>query len=412
MMRVRSVSDGDTVGARSGNMIWGEDWPEVRALWRLAPTVTHINHGACGGVPGPVLDEQQIWRDRMEANPAGFFTRTLRGAIQEVREAVAAFLRTDPASLALIANATTAASTVLASFPFHRGDRVLLTDHGYGTVGMAAARHARAAGAEVDSVHLPLGAHGGDAAETILSAVTDRTRLVILDQVTSATALRLPVEVLIPALQERRIAVFVDGAHAPGMLPVDLTALGADFWCGNLHKWVCAPRGCAVLYVDSRWRDSVYPLVTSWLESLRFPEAFDNQGTQDMTPWLAAPHAIALLEHLGLARVRQHNVALALAGQEIVAHALGLDLAQVPRDPAVSMQLVPLPTGLGVTVDEAARLQAFIGREASVEVAVTSWQRRGFLRLSAHVYNAPSDYRRLAEALPDLILNFCDSRGA
>jgi isopenicillin-N epimerase len=221
--------------------------------------------------------------------------------------------------------------------------------------------------------------------------------------VTSPTARQLPLVTLVPALQERGVAVLVDGAHAPGMLAVDLDRLGADFFVGNLHKWCCAPRGTAVLHAAERWRPTMRPLVASWGEAEGFPLAFDDTGTDDPTAWLSAPRALRVLERLGLERLRRHNVELAVIGQLEVAASLGVAPADLPRDAAVSMQLVPLPDGVASTEAEAGALQDRIGEESAVEVAITSWDGRGFVRVSAQAYNAPADYRRLAADLPSLL---------
>ena len=208
---------------------------------------------------------------------------------------------------------------------------------------------------------------------------------------------------LVPALKARGIPVLVDGAHAAGMLQLELDRLDTDFWTGNLHKWCCAPRGTAVLHVAPEHRASVRPLVASWGEGLGFPGAFDQVGSDDLTAWLAAPRALRLLEQLGWERLRRHNVELAVRGQRVVGEALGYDPAGLPQHAAVSMQLVPLPAGIATDPDEAAALQDRIAEQLAVEVAVTSWTGQGFLRLSAQAYNAPADYSRLAADLPKLL---------
>jgi isopenicillin-N epimerase len=385
------------------NPLWGDDWPEVRALWPLEPTVAHVNHGSYGAVPTPVLEEQQSWRDRMETNPLRFLRRELPAALVAARAEVAGFLGAGPTSLAFVHNATSGASTVLAAFPFAAGDAVLLTDHAYGAVRIAAGRFVRDRGARVDSVHLPLTAEDDEVVDAVLGAVHERTRLVVLDHVTSPTARRLPLVRLVPALQERGVAVLVDGAHAPGMLAVDLDRLGADFFVGTLHKWCCAPRGTGVLHAAERWRPVLRPLVASWGEDEGFPLAFDDTGTEDPSAWLSAPRALRVLEGLGLDRLRRHNVELAVAGQLEVAAALHVAAADLPRDSGVSMQLVPLPEGVADTVAAAGELQDRIGEQAAVEVAISSFDGRGYVRLSAHAYNAPADYRRLATDLPGLL---------
>ncbi len=385
------------------NPLWGEDWPEIRAMWPLEPTVAHLNHGSYGAVPTPVLEEQQSWRQRMESNPVRFFNRELPTALAGARDELAAFLGADPSGLVFVHNATTAASTVLASFPLAAGDVVLRTDHTYGAVRIAADRFAARAGARVEVAHVPLAATDDEATEAVLSAVGERTRLAVIDQVTSPTARRLPLVDLVPALQARGVAVLVDGAHAPGMLAVEVDRLGADFWAGNLHKWCFTPRGTAVLHAAPQWREHLLPLVASWREPAGFPDAFTDVGTDDLTAWLSAPRALRVMERLGFDRLRRHNAELAVAGQLEVAAALDLAPEDLPRDAAVSMQLVPLPAGLATDTESAAELQDRIGEQAAVEVAVTTWEGHGFLRLSAQAYNSPDDYRRLAADLPSLL---------
>jgi isopenicillin-N epimerase len=385
------------------NELWGEDWPEVRALWPLEATLSHLNHGSFGAVPTPVLEEQQSWRARMEANPVRFFVREQPAALALARAEIGEFLGAEPETLAFVRNATSAASTVLSCIELARDDEILVTDHAYGAVRIAAERWATAAGARVVVAHVPLGAEDDEVTAAVVDSVTDRTRLTIVDHVTSPTARQMPLVSMLPALKERGTDVFVDGAHAAGMLAVDLDRLGADYWAGNLHKWCCAPRGTAVLYVSEEHRGQLRPLVASWGEPAGFPESFNDVGTEDLTAWLAAPRALRLLDQLGLDRLRRHNVELAVHGQRVLAEALGLDPAGLPRDPAVSMQLVPLPADLASTPDEAAALQALIGDQIAVEVAVTSWDGQGFLRLSAQAYNSPADYARLAADLPALL---------
>jgi len=386
-----------------GNPLWGDDWPEVRAMWPLEATVAHLNHGSYGAVPTAVLEEQQSWRDRMEANPVRFFARELPTALDQARAEVAQFLGVEGDAIAFVPNATTAVSTVLSGGHLDVGDQVLVTDHIYGAIRIAVQRWAETADAEVVTVHVPLAAGDDEVCELLTGAVTERTRMAVLDHVTSPSARRLPLVRLVPALQDRDVVVLVDGAHAPGMLDVDLDGIGADFWTGNLHKWCFAPRGSAVLHVAERHRASVRPLAASWGEPLGFPQSFQDVGTQDLTAWVSAPRALRTLERLDLDRVRRHNVELAVAGQLEVARGLGLDPAELPRDPAVSMQLVPLPDGVASTAEDAAVLQDRIATEAAIEVAVTSWAGKGFVRVSAQVYNRPADYALLAAELPALI---------
>ncbi len=388
----------------ANNPLWGEDWPDVRALWPLEPSVDHLNHGSYGAVPTPVLDEQQSWRQRMEENPVRFFGRELPDALEEARLEVARFLGAEENALVLVPNATTAMSTVLSALRLQPADDLLVTDHAYGAVGYAAERFASRAGARLVSATLPLDGSDDETERAVLAALTDRTRLAIIEEITSPTARRLPVARLVAGLRGRGVRVLVDGAHAPGMLPVDLAALGADYWTGNLHKWCCAPRGTGVLVVAGDRRADLDPLVASWGQPRGFPESFATPGTDDYTAWLAAPRALRLMSSLGWDRVRAHNLALVDAAQQRLAAALGLGSADLPLNSAeVSMRLVPLPAGLAASYDTAAQLQASISERIGVEVAVTTWRGRGFVRISAQVYNAPGDYDRLCAALPALL---------
>ncbi len=375
-------------------------WPEARALWRLDPSVAHLNHGSFGAVPVAVAEAQRSFQDRMHANPVRFFKSELRQGVAVAREYGAAFVGADPAGFALVPNATTGVNTVLASFPLEHGDEILLTDHGYGAVAYTVDRACAGTGAKPVTVALPLDADADLIVDALLAAITPRTRLAVIDHITSPTARRFPVEQLVPALQERGVAVLVDAAHAPGMVPLNLTALAPDFWTGNFHKWACAATGTAGLYVAPRWRDTVRPLVVSWFESFGYPEAFDHSGTADLTNWMALPTALDLLGDLGWDALRRYNSDLAARGQALVAGALGVDPAQLIGDDGVSMRLVELPPGVAPDEEAATALWARISDELGVEVAVNGWNGRGLLRVSAQGYNALPDYQRLAEGLP------------
>lgn len=394
---------GITAASATSNALWGDDWPDVRASWPLEHTVAHLNHGAYGAVPTPVLEEQQSWRDRMESNPTRFFTREAPAALDEARAEVAHFLGADPENTVFLENVTTAVSTVMSCVPLTGEDEILITDHAYGAVGIAAQRWAAEAGAAVVTIHIPLAADDDEVLAAVLAGVTPRTRLAVIDHVTSPTARRLPLVALVPALQDRGVAVFVDGAHAPAMVDVEIDRIGADFYAANLHKWASAPRGTAVLHVRELWQAQLRPLVASWGEGHGFPAGFADSGTRDVTAWLAAPRALRLLDRLGFERLRRHNVELAVLGQCTVAEGLGLAVEALPRDPAVSMQLIPLPEGVAGSVAAAAAFQTLLSERAAVEVGVTSWTGQGFLRVSAQAYNAPADYERLAAALPGLL---------
>jgi isopenicillin-N epimerase len=390
---------GDVIVDPTENKLWGPDWPQVRAMWAHKPGIAHLNHGSFGGVMRSVTAVQDESRRRMEENPMRFFLAEEQPGVAAARARAAAFLGCGAEELALVANATTAASTVLAGLSLRPGDEILVTDHGYGAVTMAAHRFAAMAGAMVRTVPVEIASAVADIVAAIVGAVTDRTRVVILDLITSATAIVLPVDEVIAALAGSGVAVFVDAAHAPGQLPVDLSASGADFWTGNFHKWPGAPRGTAALYVAPRWRDGVRPLVVSWNEELGFPESFDLGGTQDLTAWLSLGAALDAADSVGWERMRAHGPALAAYGQSVVAEALGVPPGDLWVADAVWMRCVPLPPRVATTTHTARALWSTISTELGCEVGVTTWRGRGLLRLSAHAYNAPAEYERLAVGL-------------
>jgi isopenicillin-N epimerase len=379
--------------------------PGARLLFSLDPAVAHLNHGGFGAVPASVQRAQQGLREEMESNPVRFFAQGLVERIAEARTHLAGFVGADPEGTALVGNATTAVSIVLNSLDLRRGEEILLTDHGYGSVTLAVERACGLAGARSSSVRLPLAARDDEVVEALAAAVVPgRTRLVIVDQVTSPTAKLLPVARIAQRLRGTGAALLVDAAHAPGMLPLRVDEIGADFWLGNLHKWAYAPRGTALLVVAPPWRERIASPVVSWQQPAGFPAAVEFQGTADYTPWLAAPAGLHTLRSIGVDAVRAHNAALAAYGQMVVGRALGLEASALP-DPGgpVSLRVVPLPAGLAPTREEAQALRDRIAAELATEVAVSHWPGHALLRLSAQIYNRAEEYDRLAEHLPGLL---------
>src|ERR671915_1912756 len=229
---------------------------ELARHWDLDPAVRFLNHGSYGATPRVVLDAQRAWRDRMEREPVAFLARDLEPAMDAAREELAAFVGADPAGMAFVHNASTAIATVLGSLQLAPGDELLTTDHAYNAVKNQMERVAAQAGARVVIARVPFpGATPDGAAEAILATASSRTRLAVLDHVTSATALRLPIRELVAELDARGIDALVDGAHAPGMLPLDVDAIGAAYYAANCHKWLCAPKGSGFLHVRFDHRD-------------------------------------------------------------------------------------------------------------------------------------------------------------
>jgi isopenicillin-N epimerase len=388
-----------------------------RSPWLLEPDVSYLNHGSFGACPQPVLEAQKVWRERLEAEPVRFFDRELEQHLDEVRQRVATFLNADPDGIAFVPNATTGVSTVLSSLRFQPGDELLASDHEYNATLNAMRAAADRDGARLVIARIPFPiADPSQAMEAYLEAVTDRTRFALVSQVTSPTALVLPVGALVRELDRRGVDTLVDGAHAPGMIDVDLDALGAAWWTGNGHKWLCAPKGSGILHVRADVRSRIRPLVVShWANAdrpdrPRFRLMFDWPGTVDPTPALALPAAIRYVGGIhdeGWAGLMASNAAKALHARDTLCGALGIP-APSPDSMLGSMAAVPLP-GLAPTRAAAARLQAELYDEDRIEVPIIAFPVRAatadgaasqlLVRVSAQIYNQPEEYLALADTL-------------
>jgi len=381
-----------------------EPIPGTDLLFSLDRAVTYLNHGAVGAVPVSVQRAQQRLRDETEANPLRFYAHGLVGRVSDARREAAAFLGADPDGCAFVGNVTTAVSLVLNSLDLHSGDEIVTTDHGYGAVRFAVDHACARAGAVHTVVELSLCPTDDEVVDAVRAAAGDRTRLVIVDHVTSPTARLFPVARVVSALRGTGVPVLVDAAHVPGQLPVRVDAIGADFWVGNLHKWAFAPPGTALLAVAPAWREKVRPLVVSWEHAAGYPHSVEHQGTLDYTPWLASTAGLRTLRSLGLSAVHAHNTALVAYGQHAVGRAVGLDPDTLPSRPAgLSMALVPLPAGLVGDQSAASALCERIADRLGAEVSVNAWGGRGLLRLSAQVYNRAGEYDRFAGRLAALL---------
>lgn len=405
---------------------------EFRHLWALDPEVAFLNHGSFGAAPIPVLAAQQAIRMRMELEPVRFFSHDLEALLDAARVALGAFVGADPDDLAFVDNATTGLNAVLRWLPLAAGDDLLTTDHEYNACRNAMSAVADPAGARVVTVavRFPISARD-EVMEPILAAVTSRTKLAVLDHVTSATALVFPIEDLVRELATRGVDTLVDGAHAPGMLDLDLRRLGAAYYVGNLHKWVCAPKGASFLHVRRDRQAGTHPLAVSHgansprTDRSRFRLEADWTGTRDPSAWLAVPSAIETIGGLlpgGWEAIRARNRALAFHARDLLCEALAIP-APVPDAMLGSMVSVPLPgetaTGEVQGVDLYSDPVHAALLERGIQALVTPWPQRPdggpwrrLLRVSAALHNDLDQFVRLAAALPQVLAEASVPSGA
>ena len=381
--------------------------PNFPSLWRLDPKVTFLNHGSFGACPAAVLDVQSELRAEMEREPVDFLAVTLPARLDAAREEFAPFLNADARDLVFVPNATTGVNAVLRSLDFAAGDEILLTNHTYAACRKTVDYLAGRAGARPVVAQLPVPLKSGDEIiAPILERVTARTRIALLDHVTSPTALVMPVGRLVAELRARGVESVIDGAHAPGMVPLDLRALGAAYYTGNAHKWLCAPKGAAFLHVRRDRHVGLHPLVISHGYPNGLRAEFDWTGTSDPTPWLCIPEVVRYMRGLvpgGWPEIMARNRALTLEARGLLLERFGID-APCPESMIGSIASIPLPAA--ASGSPAARL-ASVGLCAGFrERGVRTWTYEDpvrLLRVSAQLYNDIEQYRTLAGLLEEAL---------
>jgi isopenicillin-N epimerase len=385
---------------------------ELPRHWTLDPQVEFLNHGSFGACPRRVLDLQQELRARMERQPVLFLSRELEPLLDEARSALARFVGADADDLAFVPNATTGVNTIVRSLRFGPGDEVLTTDHAYNAC-RNALRVLEPAGVRIVTAAVPWpGVTPAQVVDAVLAAVTPRTRLALIDHVTSPTGLVFPIETLVRALADRGVDTLVDGAHAPGMLPLDVRRIGAAYYTGNCHKWLCTPKGSGFLHVRRDRQDRVLPLAVSHgfnstrTDRSRFRLLFDWGGTDDPTPFLCIPEAIRFLASLvpdGWPALMQRNRELALAGRALLCDALGVP-EPAPAEMIGTLAAVPLPDSDGPPPAAGSMndpLQAVVYERHRIEVPIFVYPRHPhrLVRIAAQLYNSRGQIERLARAL-------------
>jgi isopenicillin-N epimerase len=383
----------------------------------LDPEVVYLNHGSFGACPRVLLESQRELQATLEREPVDFMARHWEGRMDEVRRALGAFVGANPDDLALVTNATAGVNTVLRSMRFSPGDEILVTDHGYNACANAARYVAEREGLRVVVARVPFPLVDPQVVEdALLAGVTVRTRLALVDHVTSATGLVFPIESIVRRLRERNVETLVDGAHAPGMVPLALDALGAAYYTGNCHKWMCTPKGSAFLHVREDRQADVHPLVISHganaprTDRSRFRLEFDFTGTRDPTAWLVIPEAIRFLGSLlpgGWEELRARNHALAVRARALLCDTLGIE-PPAPASMLGSLATVPLPPGPttpALPPMAVHPIMATLYDRYRIETLSSVWPASParVLRVSAQVYNDETQYVRLAKALQEIL---------
>ncbi len=381
----------------------------LRAHWTLEPGRIFLNHGSYGACPRVVQEEQSALRRELEKSPSNFMNRLYPKLLKGAREELCQFLHCRPTELALVTNATSGVNAVLRSLAWNPGEEIVLTDHGYNACANVVDSVAKRYGVQVVRVELPFTDLDDSAiVDNVLEAVTPRTRLALLDHVTSPTAIVFPLERLAAELTGRGVSVLVDGAHAPGMLDLDLQKLsenGVDYYTGNFHKWCCAPRGSAFLWVRRESQRELHPAVISHgfagpVEQSRFLQEFDWCGTFDPTAWLATPRAIDFLQRLdpdGWETSRGKCRELLHQGRRIVSQALPAQNL-IPENLLGQMATLELPSKV-----DPQSLYFRLYDDYGIDSWLTHWNDRVLLRLSAAPYNILADYEDLAKALGETL---------
>jgi isopenicillin-N epimerase len=375
---------------------------DSRNLFLLEPGLAYLNHGGFGATPKDVLDEKTRILSEIEKNPMEVFQHNIRSRWHAVAEKIAGRFSLEADRVAIVDNATDGINAILRSLPLTEGDEILVTSMTYGAITMAARHIGGKQGAKVTLADLRFpDPDPAQCVEAVMQALTPRTRIAILDHITSPTALVMPLASMIAACHARGVPVLVDGAHAPGQIAFDIPALGADWYVGNLHKWYFVPRGCGFLWVAPERRNGLMPNVLSWDSAYPFPANFAWTGTRDPSNWLTVPAAFDFMDHFGESAVRQHNHKLIREAVDVLASMWGFRVT-TPDAMTASMTLVPVPDGLPYPATDQGRAQFEVDLRDKFNIVVNpsfADGRKIWLRITAQIYNGIEDYKKLGRAI-------------
>jgi isopenicillin-N epimerase len=386
------------------------NWKE---LWTLDSSITFLNHGSFGACPFTVLERQGELRSLLENEPLRFFGRDWEPLLDNARIKLADFVGANAADIAFVPNATTGVNSVLRSLIFCNGDELLTTNHEYNACRNALDFIASRTGAKVVVANIPFPIESPEQiVAAVIAKVSPRTKLALLDHVSSQTGLIFPIQELVQKLKSLGVDTLVDGAHAPGMLPLNLSLIGAAYYTGNCHKWLCAPKGSAFLYVDQDKQSQIRPLTISHgtnstrTDKSRFLLEFDWMGTNDSTSYISVPNAIEFMGSLlpgGWDELINKNHQLVLKGRKLICEVLEVNLP-APDTMIGSMASIPIPKELENWNYISLHDELF--DQYKIQVQVVPWDKPNILiRISAQIYNSLEEYEYLGKALRKLILH-------
>ena len=374
----------------------------LRDLWPLDPAITYLNHGGFGVTPREVAAVQADFRARIEANPMRFMMGEYPAAVRASAAALAAFLGAKAEDIVFTENATSGLNAVLRSLDFAPGDEIVVPTLAYGAMMKAARYVAARTGAKIVTPEIPLPLPSHQAAiDAVTAAFSPRTKLVLIDHIVSPTGFTLPVRAIADAAHAAGAQVLIDGAHAPGQIPLAMAETGGDWYVGNLHKWLFVPRACGFLWAGGAARHLIHPLAISHGYEQGLTAEFDWTGTHDPTSILCVPAAIAFHAKLGGAALMQRNAGLVREALDRVAAAFQTPLGAAPGL-FTSMGTVALPQRFGATDAEAAALRRTLSDVHRIEAVISAQKGQLWLRLAAQAYNEIADYERLIAVLRTL----------
>ena len=371
--------------------------------WMLDPAITYLNHGSFGARTTEVFEAQQRYKLQFERSPVDFLDRH-REFLLGARNVVADFVSADIEGIGFVENATTGIGCVIQSLSLQKGDEILTTNHVYNGVRKLVSHYCAEKSMLYREIDIPLPiSTSDDIIQGIFEGLTNRTKVLIVDHVSSASAIVFPVDEIISICKDRGILIIIDGAHAPGMIDVDIDSLAPDWYVANLHKWVCAPIGTAFVWTSQQWRSSTHPMTVShWLDQ-GYAEEFNWQGTRDISSCLTAVDAIKIGEQIGWAKIRRHNHEMATWMHETLVSAFDVQpLSPIDGSLLGSMATVLLPAGSPRSYEDCIALRDKIFSKNALEVPIFEFQGKGMLRVSAQLYSKPHDVERLVRAFKTL----------